>query len=127
MKRILLSSALVLLLCDCGSSSTGGGGTTPPPGSTFTLAIDNFDAWCNVQVNGAALNSTGEYTFAPGTVVNLAATAAPGFEWGYWEGTAGTSATVLHDPNMSTTVTIPATGTVDVLACCPSATLKCPS
>jgi hypothetical protein len=126
MKRVLLSSALLALLCNCGSSSSGG--TTPPPSSNFTLAVDNFDAWCNVTVNGTALNTTGEYTFAAGTVVDLAATAAPGFMWGYWTNTAGANAgDGNHDPNMNTTVTIPATGTVSVLACCPSAVLKCPS
>jgi hypothetical protein len=126
MKRILLSTALLVLLCDCGPSA--GTTTPPPPGSKFTLAVNNFEAWCNVNVNGTSLNATGEYTFAAGTVVNLAGTATAGFSWGYWTNTAGANAgNGNHDPNMNTTVTIPATGAVTVLACCPSATLSCPS
>jgi hypothetical protein len=128
MKRLLASTAVLLLLCFCGSSSSGGG--TPPPvedagtGSGLTLSVNNFDNWCVVNVNGSP--NLGQYTFDAGTIVNLAATAAAGFEWGYWTSTDGANAgNGGHDPNMDTTVTM--TSDKSVLACCPSATLKCPN
>ncbi len=125
MKNLLVSAAFLLLACNCGSSSSGGGTPDSGPGAP-TLTVTSFDGWCTVEVNSAPLSSTGTYNFTPGTVVNLSATANAGFMWGYWRGTDGANAgNAGKDPNMVTTVT-----TVDadqsVVACCPSATLKCP-
>jgi hypothetical protein len=48
-------------------------------------------------------------------VVNLHATPATTFVWGYWTGTDADTGS--HDPNMAATVTMNANKTV--LACCP--------
>ena len=126
MKALLVSAAFLLLACSCGSS--GGGPTKDAGPGTPTLNVNNFDAWCTVQVNSVALNSTASYNFTPGTVVHLSATANAGFTWGYWLGTDGANAgNGNKDPNMVTTVTTTSSANQTVLACCPSATLKCPN
>jgi len=120
-----------------GSSATGTGGTAATGGTTgtggttatggaagsgatdagpvmYTLTLTNYLAWCTVTENSAT--STATMSFAPGTVVDLNATANLGFVWGYWTGTDGDT-TASHDKNMTTTVTM--TSDKSVLACCP--------
>jgi hypothetical protein len=122
MKKILVSAAFLLLACNCGSSS--GGGPSNDAGPTVpNLTVVNFDGWCTVTQSPPPVSGTGTYT--PGTVVSLSATANTGFMWGYWTGTAGANAgNDFKDPNMMTTVTT-IDGNQTVVACCPSATLKC--
>ncbi len=126
MKRILISTGLLLLLCHCGSSSSGGPPPpTPdggPPPSGFTLTINDFDDWCTVTVGG----NPASLVFPAGTVVSLDATAHPTFTFHYWLGTDGANAgNNGQDPNAMTTATMNESKTV--LACCDNATEKCPT
>ena len=105
-----------------GSTGTGGrngsgGGATDGP-LLYTLTVQNYLDWCEVTENGTAYGPSVPpvMSFASGTVVNLNATAATGFVWGYWTGTDGDTASA-HDKSMSTTVTM--TSNKTILACCP--------
>jgi hypothetical protein len=124
MKRLLISTGLLVLLCHCGSSS-GNPPPTPdggPPPSGFTLNINDFDSWCTVTVGG----NPASLVFPAGTVVSLDAVANATFHFHYWLGTDGANAgNNGQDPNAMTTVTM--TANKSVLACCDNTTEHCPT
>jgi hypothetical protein len=140
MKITLFAFAILSLsvAAGCGSSNTttgsggsvGTGGSTGTGGATggqdgaadgpvlYTLTVQNYLDWCNVAENGTVypVSAPPVTSFAPGTVVNLSATAGASFVWGYWTGTDGDT-TSAHDTSMATTVTM--TSNKTILACCP--------
>jgi len=96
MKRILLSilASGILLLGGCGATTT-----EPPAPTTYTLS-----AGASPSGGGSVSPSGGEYE--EGTEVKLAATAASGYTFDYWEGDASGSlaaTTVIMDSDKSVT------------------------
>jgi List-Bact-rpt repeat protein len=133
MKTALLAFTILSLSVAAGCGSSTGGATGGQDGAAdgpvlYTLTVQNYLDWCDVSENGTAYAATVPpvMSFAAGTVVNLNATAATGFVWGYWTGTDG-DATSAHDKSMATTVTM--TSNKTIVACCPfppPATQTCP-
>lgn len=109
MKHRLISIALVTILLFMilgnGIGCTGGGG-----GASNALTV-NFTAGGSVAVNGAPIPGTTMFTFAPGTVVNLTATANGGYRFVDWTATVGTlgnataATTTYTMPSQNATVT----------------------
>jgi hypothetical protein len=84
----------------------------------FTLAIDDFLAWCDVSVNGGAPTSAPPASsFEKGRIIPLHGDTANAsyFVWGFWTGTDGDSGAT--DTHMDTTVTMSADRSIYV--CCP--------
>jgi hypothetical protein len=103
-----------------GNTDDGSTGNTGP-----TLTIDDYISWCNITVNGGAVNTMGTQTYQieAGTTVMLHGdTANAGaFYWGYWS--EGDDAGVLTntDAGLQTNKDISFTmnGDVHLHACCP--------
>ena len=109
MKHRLISIALVtiLLFMILGNGiGCGGGG-----GGTSNALTVNFTAGGSVAVNGAPIPGPSMFTFAPGTVVNLTATANSGYRFVDWTATSGTlgnataAQTTYTMPSQNATVT----------------------
>jgi len=86
----------------------------------YTLAINNYLAWCTVSVNGGAPNSAAQISVAlpDSSVAVLHGDAVSAtFIWGYWTGTEGDLGGGDH--NHDATVTM--SSDKNVLACCPFA------
>jgi hypothetical protein len=104
-----------------GASSNGGSGGTAV--AMVTLTIDNYLAWCSVQIESQAPSAalTQQITVPRDTVVHLKGMPAnAAFVWGYWTGTDGAAGGAAggKDTNKSATVTMSADKNVG--ACCPT-------